>query len=66
MTCCRMMSVKLSRDALVAIAQETLQEYLALRENQPKVLCHGDPRIGNAIINDKTGDHQYKIIMLIW
>ena len=46
------------------MARLTLQDYVAMKESQPKVLCHGDVKLQNIIIDDATGKSvQFKYIL---
>ena len=55
----RVLSAGLSRNSLVKLGNELMQEYLSLKESEPSVLCQLDPWINNIIINDKTGNYWF-------
>ena len=44
------------------ISQEAYQDYMSMRKHHPAVLCHGDPRMHNTIINEQTGEYFYIIV----
>ena len=52
---CRFLSAGLPQRVLIDIGEKVLQDYKALRESQPNMLCHGDTRMHNIVINEKTG-----------
>ena len=50
------MDAGINRQKLLEIGDETMKEYKELKERHPAVLCHGDARLNNFVIDDATGE----------
>ena len=61
------LSAGLTQSTLVDMAHATLQDYVSLKASQPNLLCHGDLKIENIIINDHTGKPKhFSPCLIMW
>ena len=60
-------SAGLTQSTPLDMAHETLQDYVLLKASQPNLLCHGDLKIENIIINDHTSKPKhFSPCLIIW
>ena len=52
----RLASVGLSHTKMAELGEEVLRDYLDLKSRDPAVMCHGDPRPHNIVIDTRTGE----------